>query len=97
MTGTEWAVVLGLTAFAFATRLAGVLGGEAIARSPRLSRALSDMPGGLLAGLVGAALATGGAAEWIAALLALAASRWGIIAAMAAGMAAVAALRSAGL
>ena len=98
MSGEAWAMVLGLAAATLAVRLAGLGLGTAMARMPRLSAVLDDVPGCILAALVGASLARGGPAEWLGALAALlAAGRLGVIGAMGFGIAALLLARAAGL
>lgn len=91
MTGAQWTLIVLLAVAAYAVRLAGLFGGQAMAAKPRLKPFLDDLPGCLVVGLVAASLAGEPMMTWAAALVALviAILSNNVVLTMAAGMTAI--------
>lgn len=72
----HWLVIAGLAAGTFAIRLGGYLVGSALPSTGPWAKALSALPGCLIAALLAVILVQAGLAEWVAAAVALAAALW---------------------
>ncbi len=91
MSSAEWLLIGLLAVASYGVRLAGLIGGRAIAANPRLKPFLDDLPGCLVVGLVASSLAGEPVVTWLAALVALAVAiaSNNVVVTMAAGLAAI--------
>lgn len=90
-----WVVIATLAAGTLAIRVAGALLGRAVPSDGAAARALNALPGSLIVALVTVSLVSGGAQDWTAAAVALAVAilTRNLPVTMAAGIAAILALR----